>query len=153
MKRILYLSLLLCIFQSCQYQSFLRYYFPTKKTNFPHFSKWDELIGSNSNPLRSCYDVKFYDWTVHTYPEKKMIQSEMKIVFEMQCEQDTVLFDFQNHLKMDSLKCSEPLKKIIRKKDVIFLIFKQVKTKNKTINLDISYHGTSVKILSYTAIN
>ncbi|MGL4599622.1 MAG: M1 family metallopeptidase [Bacteroidia bacterium] len=153
MKKATLLCLLLVVLAlSCQYPPFLKYYLPSKKTHVPRFTKWDNVIGSNSNPLRS-YDVKFYDWTVHVNPQNKTIQSVMKIQFKMECLQDSILLDLERHLKIDSVKSSIPLKKTKRKKDALFIIFNREVQKGESVLLEIAYHGTPTKILSYTAIN
>ena len=77
----------------------------------------------------------------------------MKIDFSMQSNQDSILLDMQGHLKMDGIKSSVPLKKTKRKKDALFIIFTRELQKGESVLLEISYHGTPVKMLSYTAIN
>lgn len=154
MKKIIFvLLLLLTLTQSCQYRPFLKYYFTSKKTHVPRFTKWEKLVGSNLNPLRSCYDIKSYDWLVHINPGQKTISAKMKITFKMEFNQDSILLDLQDHLKIDEIKCSVPLKKTKRKKDALFVVFNRELHKGENVLLEISYHGSPVKILSYTAIN
>jgi len=152
-SRLPLLVLLLTIVQSCQYPPFLNYYLPSKKTHLPTFSKWEKTIGSNSNPIRSCYDVTSYDWTVHVHPEQKTINAQMKINFKMVFNQDSLLLDLQRHLCIDKITSSIPLKKSKQKKDAIFIVFERELKKGETAWLEISYHGKPVKMLSYTAIN
>jgi aminopeptidase N len=153
MKRIIHAPLLLLVLTiSCQYPPFLKYYLTSKKTHVPRFTKWDKVIGSNSNSLRA-YDVKSYDWTIHVDPEQKKIRSVMKILFQMESTQDSILLDLERHLKLDAIKSSVPLKKTKRKKDAVFVVFKQAVPKGTSVLLEITYHGTPTKLLSYTAIN
>ena len=104
------LFLLITFIQSCQYRPFLKYYFPSKKTHVPNFTKWEKEVGSNSNPLRSCYDIKSYDWLVHVNPDQKSINALMKINFKMEFNQDSILLDLQAHLKIDEIKSSVTFK-------------------------------------------
>ena len=147
------LFLLITFIQSCQYRPFLKYYFPSKKTHVPNFTKWEKEVGSNSNPLRSCYDIKSYDWLVHVNPDQKSINALMKINFKMEFNQDSILLDLQAHLKIDEIKSSVTLKKTKRKKDALFIVFNRELQKGETVLLEIVYQGTPVKMLSYTAIN
>lgn len=143
MKKIIFgLLFLTIILFSCKYRPFIKYYLPDKTTHLPKFKKWDRFVGSNSNPFRTCYNVTCYDWSVAVFPEKECIQSTMKIHFNMEFDQDTILLDFQSNMKIDDMKCSSPLKKIKRKKNVLFVVFKQeIKEGQKTM-LEITYHGT-----------
>ena len=154
MKKI-YLCILLIslIVGSCRYRAFLKYFHASKTTHSPHFSKWDRFVGSNFNPLRSCYNVTCYDWHVDVEPEKKSISAVMKIYFQMKSPQDTVIFDFERHMKIDKVSANVPLKKWSRKKDLLFFVFsKDVKSSEKVV-LEIAYHGTPINILKYSTIS
>lgn len=154
MKKIVLAFLFLSLVTaSCQYRPFLKYYFPSKKTHFPAFTKWEKTIGTNTNPLRACYDVTCYDWYVSVHPKQKSINSVMKIYFRMEFNQDSIILDLQRHLHIDGIKCSVPLKKVKRKKDVLYIVFDHDLKKGDNVMVEITYHGTPVKILNYTTIN
>ncbi|MES2762824.1 MAG: M1 family metallopeptidase [Bacteroidota bacterium] len=145
--------LLSIVLQSCQYKPYLKYYFTSKKTHLPKFKKWDKFVGSNSNPLRSSYNITCYDWLVHVQPDKKQISSSMKIYFRMESAQDSIMLDMQKHLSVDEIKSTVPLKKYKRKKDVLFIVFNRELQKGEQVMLEISYHGQPVHMLENTAIN
>lgn len=154
MKKIIFVFLLLSItIQSCQYRPFLKYYFPSKKTHVARFTKWEKLVGSNSNPLRSCYNIICYDWLIHVHPEQKTINATMKIHFRMECNQDSIMVDLQHHLHIDEIKSSVPLKTTKRKKDILFVVFNRDLQQGENVLLEISYDGKPVEMLNYTAIN
>lgn len=153
MKKLLLLFLTLSVLQSCKYPEYLRYYFPSKKTHFPRFSKWSKFKGSNTNELRSCYDINCYDWYVSVDPGRKRINGLMKIYFSINSPQDTIILDLQKKMSIQNIKSSVPLKKWKRKKDVLFFVIEKTLQPGERINLEISYCGTPVKIFNYTVIN
>ncbi|MBC7694560.1 MAG: hypothetical protein H7141_03850 [Burkholderiales bacterium] len=150
---ILSFSLMSICLQSCQYRPFLKYYFPSKKTHVAKFTKWEKHVYSNSNPLRTSYDITCYDWLVHVHPEQKNITATMKLYFRMEFNQDSIMFDLQRHLSIDNIKSSVPLKKTERHKDVLYIIFDHDLQKGESAVLEISYHGTPVHLLKNSAIN
>jgi aminopeptidase N len=139
--------------QSCKYDQYLRYYFPNKKTHFPHFSKWAKFVGSNNNVLRSCYNISCYDWYVSIHPEKKMINGLMKISFSLNTPQDSIILDLQKQMVIKDIKSSVPLKKWKRKKDILFFVFTKQLQQDEKVTLEISYQGTPIKVFNYTVIN
>ena len=151
-KILVILFCLLLVAQSCKYHPYLNYYITSKQTHFPHFTKWEQFVGSNSNPLRTCYNITCYDWKVSVHPESKKINASMKIYFRMEADQDTIMLDLQKQMRIDSVTCNIPLKKWKRKKDVLFFVFEKDVQKGKNVILDITYHGTPVKILGYSSI-
>ncbi len=154
MKKLSFVFLIVLFgMQSCHYRPFLKYYFPSKKTHLAKFSKWEQHIGSPSNPLRACYDVTCYDWLVSVHPEKKSINGLMKIYFRMDLAQDSLMLDLQTHLKIDGVKSSVSLKKWKRKKDVLFFVFDRNLQKGESAVIEIAYHGTPVSLLGESAIN
>ena len=150
---LLLVFILSIVLQSCQYRPFLKYYLPSKKTHLAKFNKWEKSVYSNSNSLRACYDVTCYDWLIHVHPEQKQIISTMKIYFQMEFNQDSIMLDLQKHLSIDNIKSSVPLKKTKRKKDVLFVVFNRDLQKGEKVLLEISYHGQPVYMLKNTAIN
>ncbi|MBK8369307.1 MAG: M1 family metallopeptidase [Bacteroidetes bacterium] len=103
--------------------------------------------------MRSCYNITCYDWLIHVHPEKKQINSTMKIYFQMESNQDSIMLDLQKHLSIDNIKSSVPLKKMKRKKDILFIVFNRNLQKGENVLLEISYHGQPVHMLENTAIN
>jgi aminopeptidase N len=145
--------LILISLQSCRYRPYLKYYFPSGKTHLAHSGKWDKVVGSNSNPLRTGYDVTSYDWTVHIQPEHKTIAGVMKINFRVELDGDSILLDLERHLSIDHITCSIPLKKTKRKKDALFIVFDRKLHAGENVSLEITYHGKPPTMLGNTAIN
>lgn len=145
--------LLSIIIQSCYYRPFLKYYFPSKKTHVAKFSKWETFVGSNTNPLRIAYNITCYDWLVHVHTGQKQISSTMKIYFQMEFNQDSILLDLQKNLSVDDIKSSVPLKKTKQKKDVLFIVFNRDLEKGESVVLEVSYHGKPVHLLKNSSIN
>lgn len=154
MKKIAVVFLLVLLaLQSCRYRPYLKYYFPSQKTHVARSTEWDKVVGSNSNPLRACYNVTSYDWLVHVHPEQKTISSVMKINFRVEFDHDSMLLDLERHLTIDDIQSSVPLKKTKRKKDALFLVFDRNLGKGESVSLEITYHGRPPKMLGNTAIN
>lgn len=145
--------LVLLALQSCRYRPYLKYYFPSQKTHVARSTEWDKFVGSNSNPLRACYNITSYDWTVHVHPEQKSITSVMKINFRVEFGHDSILLDLERHLTIDDIQSSVPLKKTKRKKDALSLVFDRNLEKGESVLLEITYHGRPPKMLGNTAIN
>ena len=152
-KILLSIFILSIVWQSCQYRPFLKHYLPSKKTHLAKFTKWEKSVYSNSNSLRSCYNITCYDWLIHVHPEQKQINSTMKIYFQVELNQDSIMLDLQKHLSIDNIKSSVPLKKTKRKKDILFIVFNRNLQKGENVLLEISYHGQPVHMLENTAIN
>ena len=53
---------------------------PKSKKMYPKFTRADSLHGTLS-PLRSCYDVRFYDISVAVFPETKSIKGLVSMDF------------------------------------------------------------------------
>jgi len=77
----------------------------------------------------------------------------MKISFRMEFAQDSMMLDLERHLNIDDIKCSVPLKKTKRKKDILFLAFDRELKKGENVVLEINYHGSPIHILKYSAIS
>ncbi len=152
-KKIIFLLIVsITILQACKFRSLLKYYHPDKTTHLPNFNKWDNFVGSNTNPIRACYDVTCYDWSVAVYPESEKIRSTMKIYFKMEFDQDTILLDFQSNFKIDEIKSASSIKKFKRKKNSLFIIFEKELHKGEKGMVEITYHGTPVKLIGNTTL-
>lgn len=145
--------LVLLALQSCRYRPYLKHYFPSHKTHTARSSHWDKLIGSNTNPLRACYDVTSYDWTVHVLPEQKKINAVMRISFRVELSHDSVLLDMERHLTIDHIQSSVPLKNSKRKKDALFLVFDRKLAPGELVLVEITYHGKPPSMLGNTSVN
>ncbi|PBQ34411.1 hypothetical protein CNR22_22405 [Sphingobacteriaceae bacterium] len=153
MRKIFFFALLVfAALQSCRYSPYLKYYHTSAKTHLPHFNKWEKYVGSNTNALRSSYNVTCYDWYVSVDPEKQKIKSVMKIYFRMDSAQKKIMLDFERHMKIDSVKSTVPLKKWTRKKDIVYFTFSKELQKNDKVLLEIFYHGKPINVLSYSTV-
>ncbi len=139
-KLVIAFTIIISILSSCKFRPFLKYYLPNKTTHLPNFKKWDRFVGSNTNSLRACYDITCYDWKVNVLPIKEEIKSTIKIHFKMTGDQDTLLLDLQSNLKIDAVE-SDDLKKIKRKRNTLFIIYKRNLKRGEKSILTISYHG------------
>ena len=147
MKKIFLVSLfLIFVLQSCHYLPFTNYYFASKKTHFPKFSKWDLYKGTSDTSVRSCYDVTHYDWDIETDSKKKRINGNMKITFRVLEAQDSLMLDMQKRLKITDIKCNYPIKKWVKKKDALFIIFEKDLGTDSLGKIEIAYEGKPAKV-------
>lgn len=152
MKKRSFLKLLIAIvlfsmaLASCKYMPFVKYYRLDKETNLPKFNKYSKLAGSN-NSHRSCYDVTRYDWEVDVDPEKKRISGKMEIWMDVTSTEDSLIFDLNHALKIDSISCRKGLT-YKRKRDLVYVIFTEDLEKDSQLELTFYYNGKPPNILN-----
>lgn len=144
MKKLLFLIIVSLIAGACRYKPFVKYYFPKKKEGFPRFSKRDYLQGE-ANRLRA-YDITTYDWYVKVDPEEEQIAGNMRIDFDMEMTQDSILIDLHRKLKVFNIESSIPLKSWKHTKDMIYIVFAEEAKEGSAGSIDISYGGTPANI-------
>jgi aminopeptidase N len=131
------------VLSGCYYKPFIAY--KLNKKGFKRFSKAEKLQGDNSNSHRN-YHVNRYDWDVQVFPETKRIEGEMTIHFTPTSAQDTFLFDLQNMMKINSFNSSVDNPRIKRKRDLLYLIFKNDQSVGSRIKFVVKYDGKPVNV-------
>lgn len=138
-KKVIFFSVAIMALAGCRYTPFLKYYNLDKDTDLPKFKKHSYLSGSNNN-MRAAYDVTQYNWDIAVFPEKKAISGSMEIWMDIVQNQDTLLFDLHDNLKLDSVECRKPLK-YKRKRDLVYIIFPEDQEVGESIEITFYYHG------------
>ncbi len=142
-KTLVLLGVLSFGLNSCYYKPFIEYRLNNK--GFKKFHKSERIAGDNLNPARD-YKVNRYDWKVNVLPRKKSISGKMDIFFTTTSAQRTFLFDLQKRMKITSFLCSVENAKIVRKADLLYLIFDENIKINKRLKLSIEYKGKPANV-------
>ncbi len=129
---------------ACRYKPFVKYYFQNKKEGFPRFSKHDYLQGE-INRLRA-YDITTYDWYVKVDPDEERIEGTMRIDFQMEMRQDSILIDLHRRLKVDNIESSISIKKWKHTKDLIYIVFADQAAEGTNGSIKITYGGKPANI-------
>jgi aminopeptidase N len=113
---------------------------PHRDGHFPRFNKHEKFVGS-INHFRTCYDVTFYDIDVTPDIDKKYLTGKIDIHFTTVNDFDTLLLDMDPCFKITSISSEHSSIKYKRKKDALFVVFKdKQKTGDKNV-IHISYEG------------
>lgn len=107
--------------------------------NKEHQKKIGELT-----PLRSCFDVTFYDIEIEPLIEKKSVRGRVKINFELLEESQFIQLELYRFLKIDEITllnktAIQPLK--YNKKDCFFEVDFGKKLSKGSYSIAIDYHG------------
>lgn len=131
LKNILFLILLLSAFFS---NAQLRY----------TFNRQDTLRGTLS-PIRTCYDVTFYDLNVRIDPTLKSIQGYNEITFKVIDEFDKMQIDLYNNLQIDSIIFKGKRLPYEREGNAVFVYFNSKFQKGTQSSIKFCYSGNPIE--------
>ena len=105
------------------------------------FTAQDSLRGSLS-PLRTCFDVTYYDISLRVVPSEKKINGKNTIHYLVNNDFKKIQLDlFENLIIEKILYHNKPLK-FTRNGKAFFVDFDEIQQKNKRDSLTIFYGGT-----------
>ncbi len=107
------------------------------------FSRYDSLRGA-LNPMRTCYDVNFYDLNLKVNPGKKAIKGYNTIHFTAQSTFDTLQIDLFNNLAIDSIVFNGKHLEYVRDSHFVFVVFPKPVKKGFQGNFSVHYGGKPV---------
>jgi len=139
------LILNLVFLSGCHYLPFVKYFNQNKETELPNFSKKSKLVGEQNN-LRLAYDVTLYDWYVKPDPSDQSISGKMTIEFIGKLQENTILLDLQQKLRIDELISDYPLSHYKRTGDLLYITFQSPLILGNKVSLDIQYHGKPIVV-------
>lgn len=125
---------------SCQYAPFVNYFLPHRAGKFPHASHHARLMGS-INPMRSCYDVNFYDMHIALDPDKKTVTGSVAISFTAQQDFNTLLLDMGPKLRVRSIRCENSAIRFRHRRNALYVTFKTQQKQNSRNTITITYDG------------
>jgi len=104
------------------------------------FSRADSLRGFLS-PLRTCFDIKFYDLTVKIDPEKKSLEGLNRIRFKILSPTHEIQLDLFSNMVIRELVWNQKKLTYRREYNAVFISFPEELKKDSTYTLDFSYYG------------
>jgi aminopeptidase N len=108
-----------------------------------NFSRKDSLRG-HLNPLRSCYDVKFYDLSIQIDPGSKSIKGSNHIFMKSTDEFQKIQLDLFSNMAIDSVVYNDIVLPIEREENAFYVHFPDMVNNGKFIYLSIYYHGIPI---------
>ena len=114
-----------------------------RKHNFTirtNFTEADTLRGKLS-PLRTCYDVLFYDLDVKVDPDTKSIQGNTIIRFRSVKDFKLLQVDLFANMKIDKIVFHNTALSYTRKQDAVFIQFPQLIKQGSEEEIQIYYSG------------
>ncbi|MCC5945460.1 MAG: M1 family metallopeptidase [Bernardetiaceae bacterium] len=104
------------------------------------FSRADSLRGT-LNPMRSCYDVGFYDIALRIDLEKKQITGQNKITFRVTEDFDSLQLDLFENMHIERITHNDKSLQFRREGAAIFVYFDQTLPKQSTQKISVEYSG------------
>ncbi len=104
------------------------------------FTLADTLRGTLS-PIRSCYDVNYYDLNIDVDIESKSISGVNHIHFNTQEAFDSLQIDLFANMLIDSIRSGNQKLAFSRLHDAVFVKFPKTISAGKTGVLSVYYHG------------
>ncbi|MCU0444357.1 MAG: M1 family metallopeptidase [Microscillaceae bacterium] len=104
------------------------------------YTRQDSLRGKLS-PLRSCYDVVFYDLNLRVEPDKKFISGYNTIVYKAISNFNRLQIDLFENLKIEKILHQNQALKFEREGNATFVDFKSLQIKGKIDSIAIYYSG------------
>lgn len=104
------------------------------------FTEADTLRGKLS-PLRTCYDVLFYDLNVKVDPDNKFIQGNTIIRFRSVNDFKLIQVDLFANMKIEKIVFQNTTLTYTRKFDAVFIQFPELIKQGSTAEIQIYYSG------------
>jgi aminopeptidase N len=146
-----FLFLVIFFLSACSYTPWVKYFVPHRKGHFPKSTKQDKLVGG-INRYRSCYDVIFYDIKIKPEMNRRHLTGEVNIHFKTLKDFDTLLLDLHPAYKINALSSASSDIIYKRKKNALFIIFKEQQKTNTFNKISIRYDGAPISMFGQSAI-
>jgi len=104
------------------------------------FTRADTLLGALT-PLRSCYDVLFYDLDMTLFPETKSISGSNTIRFRAVNDFDRLQVDLHENLKVDRILYHGQDLSYTREFNAVFILFPAVLKAGSVDSFRVQYSG------------
>ena len=144
-NRWLYFILISIVFQSCGLLGIhFKVHNPNKPGKLPKFSEESILLGEMT-PLRSCYDVKYYDLSIDVNTDEKSLSGVVQIHAKAEINFDSLQIDLHPNFTITKL-IDFNSKKVLnyqRKERAVFIQLQQ--QKGQSFIIEIAYNGKPYK--------
>lgn len=121
--------------------------FENNESNKEHQKEIGELT-----PLRSCFDVTFYDIEIEPFPKKKRIRGKVKISFDLLEASQFIQLELYEDLEIDSiLFLGQENSKILKydRDNCFFVVDFGKKLSKGSYSISIDYHGKVYVAVDY----
>jgi aminopeptidase N len=105
-----------------------------------YYNRADELRG-NLSPLRSCYDVIFYNLNIKINIPEKSIAGSNTIYYKILNDFDKIQIDLFANMQIDSILHQNKKLTYTREYNAVFIYFGEKQLKNNIDNIIVYYHG------------
>ena len=119
---------------------FLLFFLTCSLLSAQGFTRQDSLRGTLS-PLRSCYDVYYYDLQIRVVPEKKYIQGSNTFYFTNVNDFDKIQIDLFKNLNIEKITCKGLELKFVREGNATFVSFPEKQKKGEKGEITVYYSG------------
>lgn len=94
------------------------------------------------NPMRTCFDVKFYSLDISVYPKSKSISGTVEIYFEMLNMADRIQIDLVENLKIDKITNSSNQNLTFKRNDrAVVVQFEKPLPSGTSTFISVTYSG------------
>jgi len=114
-----------------------------QQNNVEVYSREDSLRGF-LNPLRSCFDVNFYELSIRVNIPSKSITGKNDILFSATDKFEKIQLDLFRNMRIDSILFKKTKMKYEREGNAFFVHFPETIQKGSLILISIFYHGQPV---------
>ncbi|MGC8802421.1 MAG: M1 family metallopeptidase [Bacteroidales bacterium] len=130
---------------SCGVMMINRHYkTPARPYKYPQFTHSDSLRGA-LNPLRTCYDVKYYDLGIKFFPAQKSIAGRVAFFALATSNFQRLQFDLYPNMQIDSVVWNGQILKYQRKYGAVYVDFPSTLLKDEYFQFTVYYHGRPQK--------
>ncbi|MEM6298478.1 MAG: M1 family metallopeptidase, partial [Bacteroidota bacterium] len=100
----------------------------------------DKLRGALS-PIRTCYDVHYYDLQVRIFPDRRYLQGSNRIHFQVMQPTRALQIDLFKNMEIDSILWSGKSLSFKRKHNAVLVSFPEILKKGDLENIEVYYQG------------
>ena len=104
------------------------------------FTRQDSLRGTLS-PIRSCYDVTFYDLKLKVIPTSQSIEGSNTIYYKSTTDFKKMQVDLYANMQIINISQHDKPLKFSRDGNAIFIIFSDIQKKGEAYSIKIDYRG------------
>jgi len=114
------------------------------QTDQPTYTRADTLRGTLT-PLRTCYDVRYYDLSVKVDTTTRSIEGFNRIRFDVISDFDVIQVDLFANMKVDSIRFENSTLKYNRELNTIYVSFPRTLKRKSSHEITVYYSGTPIE--------
>jgi len=117
---------------------------PKKPGKIPEFSEEQILVGELT-PLRSCFDVHYYDLALKINPDEKILDGEVEVWATAVTDFDSLQLDLHSNFEITSLIDNQTGEELKYHRKARAILIQYSKKKGDKFVLKVAYNGTPIK--------